>query len=163
MTAIASVSDAYPNAELQTREEYIDAQAAQLDQIVNLMYALLALAVLIALLNIANSMSLSIHERTHELGLLRAVGMTRRQTAAAVRWEAMLIALLGSGLGIALGVGFGWAISVVLRDEGPSAVSIPVVSMAVIVAIGVLGGVTAALRPGRRAARLDVLRAIASQ
>jgi putative ABC transport system permease protein len=163
MTAIATVSDAYPNAELQTREEYIDAQAAQVDQLVNLMYALLGLAVLIALVNIANSMSLSIHERTRELGLLRAVGMTRRQTAASVRWEAMLVALLGSGLGIVLGVAFGWAISVVLRDEGAAAVSLHPMSLVIIVAMGVLGGVIAALRPGRRAARLDVLRAIANQ
>ena len=74
--AIAELSDAYPNAELQSRTEYIDAQAAQVDQLVNLMYGLLALAVLIALFSITNSMALSIYERTRELGLLRAVGTT---------------------------------------------------------------------------------------
>ena len=85
----------YPNADVQSRSEYIDARAAQFDQIVNLMYALLALAAIIALVNIANSLVLSIHERTHELGLLRAVGMTRRQTSSSVIWEAVLVALLG--------------------------------------------------------------------
>jgi putative ABC transport system permease protein len=161
--AITTVTDAQPNGKLQRRDAYIEEQAARVDQLVNLMYGLLALAVLIALFSIANSMSLSIHERTHELGLLRAVGMTRHQTAAAVRWEAVLIAVLGAGLGVLLGVGFGWAISVALRDEGMAAVSIPVVPMLVIVAVGVAGGVLAALRPGWRAAHLDVLRAIASE
>ena len=98
--AIATISDAYPNAELQSRAEYIDAQAAQIDMIVNLMYGLLGLAVIIALISIANSMALSIHERTRELGLLRAVGMTRRQTKASVAWEAVLIALVGTVLGV---------------------------------------------------------------
>ena len=90
--AIATVSDDYPNADLQSRSEYIEDQAAQVDQLVNLMYGLLALAVLIALVSIANSVSLSIHERTRELGLVRAVGMTRHQTASAVRWEAAIVA-----------------------------------------------------------------------
>ena len=120
--AIAAVSDDYPNADLQSRSEYIEDQAAQVDQIVNLMYGLLALAVLIALVSIANSISLSIHERTRELGLVRAVGMTRHQTASAVRWEAAIVALLGTGLGALLGLFFGWAISVTLRDEGLTAV-----------------------------------------
>jgi putative ABC transport system permease protein len=161
--AIAAVTDAHPNGELQSREAYIEDQAARVDQLVNLMYGLLALAVLIALVSIANSMALSIHERTHELGLLRAVGMTRHQTAASVRWEAALIAVLGAGLGVLLGVGFGWAISVTLRDEGLAAVSVPVTPMLVIVAVGVAGGVLASFRPAWRAAHLDVLRAIAGE
>ena len=161
--AIATVSDDYPNADLQSRSEYIEDQAAQVDQIVNLMYGLLALAVLIALISIANSISLSIHERTRELGLVRAVGMTRHQTASAVRWEAAIVALLGTGLGALLGLVFGWAISVTLRDEGLTSFSMPVVALVVILAIGVAGGVVAALRPSWRAAHLDVLRAIASE
>jgi putative ABC transport system permease protein len=161
--AISSVSDDYPNAKLQSRSEYINAQAAQVDQIVNLMYGLLGLAILIALLSIANSISLSIHERTHELGLLRAVGMTRHQTGSAIRWEAAIVATLGTALGALLGLFFGWAISVTLRDEGLTTFNIPVMSIAVIVVVGAIGGVLAAVRPGWRAAHLDVMRAIATE
>ena len=153
----------YPNAELQSRSEYIDDQAAQVDQIVNLMYGLLALAIVIALVSIANSVSLSVHERTRELGLVRAVGMTRQQTASAVRWEAAIVALLGTGLGALLGILFGWAISVTLRDDGVATFTVPVIAVAVIVAIGVAGGVVAAWRPSWRAAHLDVLRAITTE
>jgi putative ABC transport system permease protein len=161
--AIAAVSDAYPNADLQSRSEYIEDQASQVDQIVNLMYGLLGLAVMIALVSIANSVSLSIHERTRELGLVRAVGMTRHQMASTVRWEAAIVALLGTGLGALLGLFFGWAISVTLRDDGFTAFSVPVVAVVVIVGISVIGGVLAAIRPSWRAAHLDVLRAIASE
>ena len=160
---IADVSADYPNAELQSRSEYIDDQAAQVDQIVNLMYGLLALAIVIALVSIANSVSLSVHERTRELGLVRAVGMTRQQTASAVRWEAAIVALLGTGLGALLGILFGWAISVTLRDDGVATFTVPVIAVAVIVAIGVAGGVVAAWRPSWRAAHLDVLRAITTE
>ena len=162
--AIAAVSDDYPNAELQSRSEYIEDQAAQVDQIVNLMYGLLALAVLIALISIANSISLSIHERTRELGLLRAVGMTRHQTASAVRWEAghrrpprhrARCATRPRASG-------GRSASRFATTGSPS-FSMPVVALVVIVAIGVVGGVVAALRPSWRAAHLDVLRAIASE
>ena len=161
--AIATVSDDYPNADLQSRSEYIEDQAAQVDQLVNLMYGLLALAVLIALFSVANSVSLSIHERTRELGLVRAVGMTRHQTASAVQWEAAIVALIGTGLGALLGLFFGWAISVTLADNGLTSLSVPGVALVVIVVAGVIGGVIAALRPSWRAAHLDVLRAIASE
>jgi putative ABC transport system permease protein len=162
--AIDGLVGDYANAEVQSRDEYIESQAARVDQMVNLMYGLLALAVVIALFSIANSISLSIHERARELGLLRAVGMTRHQTASSVRWEAGIVALLGTGVGILLGVSFGWALSVVLRDGGSlTAVSLPVVGLVVIVVIGVAGGVLAAVRPSWRAAHLDVLRAIASE
>ncbi|MDY7104493.1 MAG: FtsX-like permease family protein [Actinomycetota bacterium] len=162
-SAITSVSDAYPSGEVQSREEYVDAQAAQIDQLLNLMYGLLGLAVLIALGSIANSMALSIHERTRELGLLRAVGMTRRQTRASVRWEALLVALLGTGLGAVIGVFFGWSISVALRDEGLDAWSVPPTPLVVIVLLALGGGVLASRGPARKAAKLDVLRAIATE
>jgi putative ABC transport system permease protein len=161
--AIAAISDAYPNAELQSRDEYISAQADQVDQVVNLMYGLLALAVLIALISIANSISLSIHERTRELGLLRAVGMTRHQLSTAVRWEAAIVAVLGTGVGALIGAFFGWAISITIRDGGFAAFALPVRSLVVITVIGVLGGIVAAVRPAWRAAHLDVLRSIATE
>jgi putative ABC transport system permease protein len=162
-SAIESVTAAYPGANVQSRQEYVNEQAQQLDQLVNLMYALLGLAVIIAVISIANSIGLSIHERTRELGLLRAVGMTRHQTGSAVRWEAVLVSLLGSGLGLLLGVFFGWSISVTVRGAGLAVFSVPVVPLVVILAVGVIGGVIAALRPGWRAAHLDVLRAIAAE
>ncbi|MGD9701757.1 MAG: ABC transporter permease [Acidimicrobiia bacterium] len=161
--AIAGISDAYPNADLQSRDEYIDAQAAQVDMIVNLMYGLLGLAVVIALISIANSIALSIHERTRELGLLRAVGMTRGQTRASVAWEAVLIALVGTVLGVVIGVFFGWSISVTLRGSGLGTFSMPVMPLVVIAVVAILGAVIAAIRPAWRAARLDVLRAISSE
>jgi putative ABC transport system permease protein len=161
--AVAAITDGVPNAKLETRTEFIDSMAAQVDPLVNLMYGLLGLAVLISLVNIANSMALSIHERTRELGLLRAVGMTRRQTRRSVRWEAVIIALLGSVLGIAIGVFFGWSISVTIRNEGLTAFALPVTPLVVIALIAVIGAVIAAVRPAWRAARLDVLRAIATE
>jgi putative ABC transport system permease protein len=161
--AVTRVTDSYPNAEAQSRSEYVADQSAQVDQLVNLMYGLLGLAVVIALFSIANTMALSIHERTHEIGLLRAVGMTRRQTRATVRWEAVLVTVLGTGLGLVIGVFFGWSISVALRHEGLGNFALPVPSLAVVAALAVLGGVAAAARPARRAARLDVLRAIGSE
>lgn len=161
--AINRVAAAYANANVESRGAYIASQAAQLDQLVNLMYGLLALAVLIALFSIANTMALSIYERTRELGLLRAVGMTRHQMASAVRWEAMLIAVLGTCFGIVLGGFFGWSISVAIRGAGLGAFSIPVPALVVVCVLAVAGGFLASLRPARRAARLDVLRAIASE
>ena len=161
--AVGRVSAAYPNATVRTRSEYVDDQAAQIDQLVNLVYGLLGLAVLIALFSIANSMGLSIYERTRELGLLRAVGMTRHQLRTTVRWESVLVSLLGAGLGALVGIFFGWSISVAIRGSGLSTFTVPVVSLAVIVVLAVLGGVIAATRPASRAARLDILRAIATE
>src|SRR5690606_13791799 len=126
LAAIEAAAADQPNAEVETREEYIDTQAAEIGQIVNLMYGLLGLAVVIALFSIANSVSLSVHERTRELGLLRAVGMTRTQSSRAVRAEAGIVAVLGTALGLLVGTGFGWAISVVLREEGVADVVVPV-------------------------------------
>ena len=162
--AIAPIADDYANAELQSRSEYIEAQAEPIDQIVNLMYGLLGLAIVIALLSIANSMVLSIHERTRELGLLRAVGMTRGQTRRVVRWEAGMVALLGTLTGVVIGLFFGWSISVTLREDGGlGTFTVPYGSLVWVVVLAVLGGVLAAYRPARRAARLDVLRAIATE
>ena len=117
----------------------------------------------IALFSIANSMALSIHERTRELGLLRSVGMTRAQLRSAVRWESVLIALLGTGFGVVLGIFFGWAISVSVRVGGLGAFSLPVPSIVIIAVLAVIGALLAPARPTWRAARLDILRAIASE
>jgi putative ABC transport system permease protein len=161
--AVASVSDRYPNGTLETRSEYIASQAAQIDPIVNLMYGLLGLAVVIALLSIANSMALSIHERAHELGLLRAVGMTRPQMRRSVGFESFVIATIGTVLGVVIGVFFGWSVSVVIRGAGLGDFALPLATIVVVAVIAIVGGLLAAAKPAWHAARLDVLRAIATQ
>lgn len=159
-TAVAAVTDTYPQAELQDRVEYAEAQGAQIDSILNLIYALLSLAVIIALLGIANTLALSLLERTRELGLLRAVGMTRSQLRTTVRWESVIIALLGTTLGLVIGISFGWALVTALKDEGLTAFTVPVGQLAIVAFIAAVAGVVAAILPARRAARLNVLDAI---
>ena len=160
--AVDAVADDYPQAKVQDRDEFIEAQGAQVDSMLNLIYVLLALAVFIALLGIANTLALSIFERTRELGLLRAVGMTRAQLRSTVRWEAVIIALLGTTLGLAIGVLFGWAMVTALEDEGLGVFTIPGGQLAVVAVIAAFAGIGAAILPARRAARMDVLGAIVS-
>jgi putative ABC transport system permease protein len=104
-----------------------------------------------------------VHERTHELGLLRAVGMTRSQLRGAIRWEAVIIALLGTALGIGVGIFFGWAMVQVLDDEGFTAFRLPWATLAVVVVLAAVAGVVSALGPARRAARLEVMEAISTE
>ena len=151
-----------PTAELQNQQEFRDAQTAQLDPILALVYALLFFSVWIALIGIANTLALSVFERTREIGLLRAVGMTRSQVRSMVRWESVIVALLGTVLGLVLGTGFGWALITANADEGLNTLSIPVGQLAIIALIAGLAGVWAARRPAKRAAKLDVLQAIST-
>ncbi len=159
--AIAKVVTAYPTGKLLSRSEYINEQAKQLNQFVNLIYGLLALAIIIAVFGIANTLSLSVYERTRELGLLRAVGAFRSQVRSSVRWESVITALLGTVQGIVVGILLGYAIIVALRNQGKLLFTLPVVSLGVVVVLAILAGILAAVRPARRAARLDILRAIA--
>ena len=161
-SAIDKVLTDWPSAELQDQAEFKEAITSEINSLLNLIYGLLALAVIIALIGIANTLALSVHERTRELGLLRAVGMTRSQIRSLVRWESVMIAMLGTGLGLGLALAGAWAIVQALAEEGVTSVVVPISRMIVIVAVAVLAGVIAALGPARRAARLDVLRAIAS-
>jgi len=161
--ALQPLVDEYPTAELQDSEEYKDNYVAQINQFLVLIYVLLLFAVIIALFGIANTLALSVYERTRELGLLRAVGMTRPQVRSAVRWEAVLISLFGTLLGLVVGVFFGWVIVEALRDEGFSEFAVPPGQMLAIVVVAALAGVVTAIYPARRAARLDVLRAIATE
>jgi putative ABC transport system permease protein len=160
--AIEQVTADYPTAKLQDQTEYKTAQTAQIDRFVNLVYVLLALAVLIALLGIANTLVLSIFERTRELGLLRAVGMTRRQVRSMVRWESVIIALLGAFLGLAIGLFASWAMVTAVANEG-ARLQLPVGQLAVVTLIAALAGMLAAVVPAQRASRLNVLAAIATE
>ena len=160
--AVTEVASQNPLADVQDRDAFEASMGEQIDMLLNLIYALLALAVIIALLGIANTLALSIFERTRELGLLRAVGMTRAQVRATVRWESVIIALLGTTLGLAIGTSFGWVMVKALEDQGLNTFNIPVTQLAVVVAISAIAGVLAAVLPARRAAKLDVLEAISA-
>ncbi|MEV8592364.1 ABC transporter permease [Streptomyces sp. NPDC052012] len=163
--AVEQVADRYGNPEVQTRDEYAQSSAGGIDMMLTLVYALLALAVLIALLGIANTLTLAIHERTRELGLLRAVGQTRAQLRAMVRWESVLVAAFGTAGGLALGAFLGWVL--VKASDGASdsafAFAMPPVQLALVALVGLAAGALAGLRPASRAARLNVLRAIATE
>jgi putative ABC transport system permease protein len=161
--AVESLTAAYPNAKLLDQTEFKAQQAKQINQLLGLIYVLLMLAVLIAFLGIMNTLALSIFERTRELGLLRAVGMTRGQLRTTVRWESVIIALFGTLLGLVIGLFFGWALVQALRSNGFNHLTVPVGQLAVVVVVAALAGVGAAILPGRRAARLDVLHAIATE
>jgi putative ABC transport system permease protein len=158
--AIDGALKQYPTATLRTRDEFKGSVASEINQILNLVYVLLAMALVIALFGIANTLALSVFERTREFGLLRAVGMSRSQVRSTVRWESVLIALLGTTTGTAIGLGFGWALVKTLHGSGINQLSIPVGELSVIVALAAVAAVVAAALPARRASRLDVLKAI---
>ncbi|HEX2275090.1 MAG TPA: ABC transporter permease, partial [Acidimicrobiales bacterium] len=161
--AIQRAADDFPGAEVKDRTGFKEEQTSFVNQMLGLVYALLALAIVIALLGIGNTLALSILERTRELGLLRSVGMTRSQLRSAVRWESVIIALQGTFLGLLIGVFFGWALVEALDSEGINHLSIPVGQLLTIVVLAGVAGVIAAIAPARRAAKLDVLRAIATE
>jgi putative ABC transport system permease protein len=126
-------------------------------------YALLALAIVIALMGIANTLALAIHERTRELGLLRAVGQTRGQLRSMVRWESAIIALFGTVGGLGTGLFLGWAVVQAASQEDIATFTIPAGRLIVVLAVGAIAGVLAGIRPARRAARLRLLTAIANE
>jgi putative ABC transport system permease protein len=161
-SAVEAVAAPYPNAEVMDLGELKDSISAQVDQMLTLVYALLALAVIIALIGIANTIALSTVERTREIGLLRAVGMTRPQLRASVRWESFLIALLGTSMGLALGLFFGWSMVEALRDEGITELAIPLPQITIVAVLAAAAGVFASIRPAAKAARLPILDAVAS-
>ncbi|MFJ3903065.1 FtsX-like permease family protein [Streptomyces sp. NPDC090025] len=163
--AVEQVAARYGNPDVQTRDAYAESSAGGIDMMLTLVYALLALAVLIALLGIANTLTLAVHERTRELGLLRAVGQTRTQLRAMVRWESVLVAAFGTAGGLLLGGFLGWILVTASDGASDSAFTfaLPVTRLAVVALIGLAAGAVAAWRPARRAARLDVLRAIATE
>lgn len=149
----------YPIAEVSNQRELRESQEAQINQLLQLIYALLALAVIVSLFGIANTLALSIHERTRELGMLRAIGMSRRQVRTMVRYEAVITALIGALLGMAIGAIFAALIAQPLADEG-FALSYPIDQLVAMLVFAALAGVVAAIPPARRASRLNVLEAL---
>jgi putative ABC transport system permease protein len=160
--ALESSAASYPSVSVVDEQGFVDSKNEEINAMLGVIYAMLALAVIIALLGIANTLALSIVERTRELGLLRALGMARAQLRAAIRWEAVLIALFGTTLGLVVGAFFGWALVRTLADEGVNHLTMPIPNLAIVTIVAVLAGVGAALLPARRAARLNVLEAIAT-
>jgi putative ABC transport system permease protein len=162
--AVQKVADRYFAPDVLTREEYIDSVAGEVNQILFFIYALLALAILIAMMGIANTLSLSIHERTRELGLLRAVGQSRRQMRVMVRGESAVVATFGALGGLLLGSFLGWALITAIgeSEENFDYFTIPVGQLVVVLVVASLVGIVAGLLPARRAARINVLDAIAT-
>ncbi|MDT0306621.1 FtsX-like permease family protein [Streptomyces sp. DSM 44917] len=158
--AVEAAARDHGNAEVQTRAEFAASSAQGVDMMLTLVYALLGLAVLIALSGIANTLTLAVHERTRELGLLRAVGQTRAQLRATVRWESALVAAFGTAGGLTLGAFLGWALVRATDSSGTGAFTVPPLQLTIIALTGLLAGAAAAWRPARRASRLPVLQAV---
>jgi putative ABC transport system permease protein len=152
----------YPNLKVQTRSEFEKSQQAQVNQLLGLVYALLVLAVFIALIGIVNTLLLSVFERTHEIGLLRAVGMKRRQVRAMIRSESVILAVFGAVMGIIVGTALGTALASSLKQQGITDIVIPFSNLVVFLIVSAVLGLVAASWPARRAAKLDVLKAIAA-
>lgn len=158
--AVEAATEEYPNVNVYDQAEFKEEQEGFIDQLLGLITALLGLAIIIAFFGIVNTLGLSIFERTREIGLLRAVGMSRGQVRRMIRVESVVIAVLGAVLGIVIGVFFGWALQRALVEDGITELRIPVGQLAGYVAASAVAGVLAAVLPARRAARLDVLDAI---
>jgi len=149
----------FPDAKLQTQDEFVEARSAWLGQVMNLFYVLLALSVIVSLFGMVNTLVLAVFERTRELGMLRAVGMTRRQTRRLIRQEGVITALIGAALGMPLGIGLAALVTQSVSEYGIS-FSLPVVTLVAFAVVAVLAGILAAIAPARRAARLNVLEAL---
>jgi putative ABC transport system permease protein len=160
---IGTVTERFAAPAPLDRAEYEERVGEQVDSMLFVVYGLLGVSVLIAVLAIGNTLALSIHDRTRELGLVRALGQDRRQVRAAVRWESVIIALFGTVGGVAAGAFLGWGLMRAMRaQEGFGTFALPLTPLAMVLGLAVVAGVAAAWRPARRAARTDILSAIAS-
>ncbi len=160
--AVKNSLERYPTVQVENKAEYQDTIEGQLDQIVYLLYALLAMSILISVFGIANSLFLSIHERTGELGVLRAVGATRTQIRRVIRYESVITAIIGGVLGTAVGIVFGWLVTESLSEFG-FGLDIPVGQLLVLMVVSVFVGIVGAIAPARRASRVDVLEAVQAE
>jgi putative ABC transport system permease protein len=155
-----TIKAGFPSLKVLTKQGFVDEQSGQVDKLLALFYVLLGLAILISLFGIVNTLMLAIHERTRELGMLRAIGTSRRQVRQIVRYEAVITALIGAALGVVLGAIFAVLVTIPLREEGFT-ISVPVPSLVLLLVLAAVFGVLGAIWPARRAARLDVLQALA--
>lgn len=162
-SAINRIIKDLPTVTVQDPAQFAEQQREQINLFLYFIYALLGLAVVIAVLGIVNTLALSVIERTREVGLLRAVGLSRRQLRLMVRLEAVIVAVLGAVLGVAMGLAFGIALQRAIADQGIDVLDIPWLRLALFVALAAVAGVLAAVLPARRAARLDVLTAIGAE
>jgi putative ABC transport system permease protein len=165
--AVQRTVDTYGAPDVQDRAQYASSLSQGVDMMLGIVYVLLGLAILIALMGIANTLSLSVYERTRELGLLRAIGESRRQLRSMIRWESVIIAVFGTVGGLGLGLFLGWAL-VQAASQGTGDMiaptfSAPVGQLVVLLVVGAIAGVLAGLRPARRAAKLPVLQAVAAE
>jgi putative ABC transport system permease protein len=149
----------YADARVLTENEFVDDRSSDLTDVLNLLYVLLALSVVVSLFGMVNTLALAVFERTREIGMLRAIGFTRRQTRRMVRHESVITALIGAGLGLPLGIGLAAAVTHALSKYGVG-LSIPVGSLVAFTVVAVIAGTLAAILPARRAARLNVLAAL---
>ncbi|WP_067458822.1 ABC transporter permease [Actinomadura macra] len=155
--ALTALAVRYGAPEVESRDEFVSRQTEDMNGFIAVVYGMLVLAIVIALLGIANTLSLSVHERTRELGLLRAVGATRPQIRSMIRWESVIVALFGTAGGLGLGLFLGWGLGTAIGNPfAPQPVQVTVIAL-----VGAVAGALAAIRPARRAARLPILSAIA--
>src|SRR5205823_10147296 len=148
---------AFPDAKIQTKAEFAHNQLKGITTLLNLLYVLLSLSIIVSLIGIINTLVLTVFERTRELGMLRAVGMTRRQVRQMIRHESIITALLGAAFGIPLGVVLALLAGAAIKY---AAFTIPVGTLVVFVIAAIIAGILAAIFPARRAARLNVLDAL---
>jgi putative ABC transport system permease protein len=147
----------FPNAKAATRQKFIDNQISGLSSILNILYVLLALSVVVSLFGIVNTLVLTVFERTREIGMLRAIGMTRRQVRRMIRHESVITALIGAAIGIVLGIVLA---SLLIARVDFIVLSVPVGQLVIFAVAAIVVGIIAAIFPARRAARLNVLQAL---
>jgi putative ABC transport system permease protein len=160
---VSTALAAHPGTKVLNQKELQKESDGEIDLLLNLIIVMLLLAVVIALLGIVNTLALSVFERTRELGLLRAVGMTRGQVRAMVRWESVIISVIGASMGAVLGIGLGASFVKALADQGFGSMAVPGKQLLLYVALAAVAGVIAAIGPARRAAKVDVLRAVVTE
>ena len=157
--ALDAAVAADPDAKIQTRADFVHDRASGFSQLLNLLYVLLAFSVVVSLLGMVNTLVLSVYERTREIGMLRAIGMTRSQVRRMVRYESVITALIGAVLGIAIGVGLAALVTRSIPEVDLS-FGLPIGTLALFALVAIVAGVLAAILPARRASRLNVLSAL---